>query len=93
MKLIDARYTVDNTLGPICVRGDVVQEDHGVPGWSGWVFIADSHEFLCVHQYSPSHMVHVHYSERRLKDDSPWGLEKEGESFLRSLVFTPLASR
>lgn len=93
LKLIDAKYTVDNTLGPICVRGNFVQEDRGVPGWSESVFIVHGHGFLCVHPNSTAHMVHIHYSERRLKDDPPWEFREEGESFLKSLMFIPLVSQ
>lgn len=78
----------DKTLAPDCVRYDVTYEDHGVPGYSGSIFILENHGFVCFHPDLPDAVIDIQYSQRRLQEEAPPSLESEGEPFVKSLLFT-----
>ena len=77
----------DKTLAHDCVRYDVTHEDRGVPGYRGSIFIWDAHGFICVHPDLPDTVVDIQYSQRRLQQEPAVPLEREGEPFVKSVLF------
>lgn len=88
-RVVARKVSEDRVLGSDCLRYDVTAEDRGVPGYAGAIFILDLHGFFCLHPDSPSSLIDIQYSERKLPQEKPHSsLEAEGEAFLKSLRFT-----
>jgi len=51
-KNIDFRASINSDLSPGCVREDGVEEDHGVPGAPGLIFVITSRTYFCLHPLS-----------------------------------------
>ena len=76
--------------GADCQRADNIVEDRGVPGYSGKLFILEMHGLTCIHPDMPAAIIDIQYSQRRLADEAPMDITKEGEAFIQSLEFLPL---
>ena len=87
---LEVKLSLDKCLGWDCARIDYTSEDRGLPSFPGSVFILTGHHFVFLHPDSPTLVIHVNYGQRYLRGQQPLPLEAEVESFLKSLVFTPI---
>ncbi len=87
LRLIEFKSSSDETLGFSCKKYDVSSEDRGNPNCPSCVYILQVHGLACLHPSSPV-LVKLEYSPRvPPQGDSILSVEKEGEAFLRSLIF------
>ena len=88
-KSIDFRASINSDLSPGCVREDGVEEDHGVPGAPGLIFVITSRTYFCLHPLSTETsplLVELHVSQRYLRGGEPLPIEAEVEPFFRGYL-------
>ena len=90
---MQAEFTIDDTLAPLCVRFDLNAEDSRVGGYPGPVYLLDAHGLFCVHPDAPDMLVMIDHSRRTKQGDTPVAAQAEGERFLSSLRFSPIQGR
>ena len=92
----DDRHTVienlvelDQVAGRFCVRHYTKAEDRGALYAKGKMLLAETVGISCLHPDSPGLSISVSYTERGYPQEASAALRAEGESFVRSLRFTP----
>jgi hypothetical protein len=86
LRLIEFKSSSDESLGVSCKKYDVSSEDRGNPNCPSCIYILQVHGLACLHPSSPV-LVKLEYSPRVPQGESIPSVEKEGEAFLRSLIF------
>jgi len=75
-----------------CVQYDHVVEERDNPKVAGAILTITAHGFICRNSYSPDWLISAFYSERYIpgeKIDVGPSFKREGQSFLKNIVFTP----
>jgi hypothetical protein len=92
----DERHTVienlvelDQAAGRFCVRHHTKAEDRDALYARGKMLLAETIGVSCLHPDSPGLSISVSYTERGYPQEASAALRAEGESFVRSLRFTP----
>lgn len=92
----DERHTVienlvelDQAAGRFCVRHRTKAEDRDALYARGKTLLAETTGVSCLHPNSPGLSISVSYTERGYPQEASAALQAEGESFVRSLKFTP----
>lgn len=90
---VEFRYEDIDTLSPFCVRYSNKFEDHGKKSTNDRDFFrVRKTGILCMHPGSPQDGIDMYYIERSLSSSSEPSFQKEGEQFLSSLRFYPVAN-
>jgi len=87
--VIANRVEMDNLPGRFCVRHYTKAEDRGAPYARGQALLAETFGVSCLHPDNPNLNISVSYTERGDPAETSAELRAEGESFVRSLKFTP----
>jgi len=87
--VIANRVEMDNIPGRFCVRHYTKVEDRGAPQAQGQALLAETFGVTCLHPDNPNLNISVSYTERGSPAETSAELRAEGESFVRSLKFTP----
>ena len=92
----DERHTVienlvelDQAAGRFCVRHYTKAEDRDALYARGKTLLAETIGVSCLHPDNPGLSISVSYTERGYPQEASAALRAEGESFVRSLKFTP----
>jgi len=88
-RVIENRVEVDVRLGDFCVRHHTTAEDRDAPYAQGRTLLAETFGITCLHPDNPNLIISVSYTERGNPAETSAELRAEGESFVRSLKFTP----
>lgn len=84
-------FALDPAVGSDCVRYHREAKDHGSPVAPGKTLILDVFGIACLHPDDPHRAVDIEYSERSLEGNVTSSVYAEGEAFLSSLQFVPIA--
>jgi hypothetical protein len=87
--VIENRVEIDNTLGRFCVRHYTKSEDRDALYAQGKALLAETFGVSCLHPDNANLNIGVSYTERGDPAETSAELRAEGESFVRSLKFTP----
>jgi len=87
--VIANRVEIDNRPGRFCVRHYTKAEDRDAPYAQGKTLLAETFGVSCLHPDNPNLNISVSYTERGNPAETSAELRAEGESFVRSLKFTP----
>jgi hypothetical protein len=88
-KVTVASVEVDAGAGPFCVRYRTTADDRGAANARGRSLLVETVGLSCLHTERRDLAVDVSYTERGLPGETGSRLRDEGESFIRSLKFTP----
>lgn len=88
-RIIENRVELGNLPGHFCVRHYTKAEDRDAPYAGGKTLLAETFGISCLHPDNPGLSISVTYTERGSAGETGTELRAEGESFLRSLKFTP----
>jgi hypothetical protein len=86
-KMINLKYSLDNSYDTPCFRYDAKAEDRKVPGFSDSIFIFHNWGLMCVHPEHRNEIYTLNASQRYFKGESPTNLESEFEPLLNSMQF------
>jgi hypothetical protein len=90
---LQRRVTKENRLGQEILQVDFRVEDHGVPYAPDKTFILTGQDLYFPHPDHPRWLlVKCSYSQRYLQGAASLPVEAETESFLNSVVFTPVSN-
>ena len=90
-RTLERRVSIDHRQGQEILRVDFQVEDRGVPYAPGKIFILTGQDLYLPHPDHPRWLlIKCSYSQRYLQGAAPLPVEREMESFLKSVVFTPL---
>ncbi len=84
-----AAVALDAEAGPFCVRYRTTADDSGAANARGRTLLVETVGLSCLHTARPDLAVDISYTERGLPGETGTRLRDEGESFIRSLKFTP----
>lgn len=84
-------FALDPAVGSDCVRYHRKAEDHGSPVAPSKTLILDVFGIACLHPDDPHRAVDIEYSERSLDGNVTSSVYAEGQAFLSSLRFVPIA--
>jgi hypothetical protein len=87
--VIENRVELDDRLGRFCVRHYTKAEDRDAPYAQGKTLMAETFGVSCLHPDNANLNISVSYTERGTPAETSSELRAEGESFVRSLKFTP----
>ena len=87
--VITNRVEIDAAPGRFCVRHYTKEEDRGAPYAKGKALRVETFGVSCLHPADPRLSISVSYTERGNPAETSAELRAEGESFVRSLKFTP----
>ncbi len=88
-RVIENRVELGNLPGRFCVRHYTKAEDRDAPYAQGKTLLAETFGISCLHPDNPGLSISVTYTERGSPGETSSELRAEGESFVRSLKFTP----
>lgn len=88
-RVTENRVEVDDRLGRFCVKYHVKSEDRDAPYAKGKTLLAETFGITCLHPENANLNINVSYTERGNPAETSAELRAEGESFVRSLKFTP----
>ena len=88
-RVTENRVETDKGAGRFCVKYQVKAEDRDAPYAEGKTLSAETFGVTCLHPDSPNLIISVSYTERGSPAETSAELRAEGESFVRSLKFTP----
>ena len=77
---------LDQSIGYVCWRYDLILEDRGVEKFPDAAFVIDFHSYECIDR-SFKLLVTLLYSQRVHQDAKPVDISSEGNKFLKSLKF------
>jgi len=83
-------YTTVAVNGAECVKSVMSADDHGVPYDLGTHYILDGSSLCCIYPESPSRMIVLGYSQRRVAWSPPLTLDAESQQWIDSLRFKNL---
>lgn len=90
---LGTRVSPETRLGAECVRTETIAEERDNAGAPGALLTLTIDGVYCRHPLSPRSLVHLSYSERRLKSAPSrvnTALQDEAEAVLRSVLFVTL---
>lgn len=87
--VIENRVEMDDRLGRFCVKYHIKTEDRDAPYAQGKTLLAETFGVTCLHPENANLNISVSYTERGNPAETSAELRAEGESFVRSLKFTP----
>ena len=88
-KVTIAAVEIDANAGPFCVRYQTRTDDRGAANARGKTLLAETFGLSCLHTENNSIAIDVSYTERGLPGETGTRLRDEGETFIRSIKFTP----
>ncbi len=88
-RVIENRVEMDERLGRFCVKYQIRAEDRDAPYSQGKTLMAETFGVTCLHPDNANLNISVSYTERGDPAETSAELRAEGESFVRSLRFTP----
>jgi hypothetical protein len=85
--IISQAAELDQSIGYVCYKYDLVAEDREVKGFPNVVFVVDFHAYECIDPLFKM-IVTLYYSQRVHSEAQRADIKREGENFLKSLKFT-----
>jgi hypothetical protein len=82
---------LDQSIGYICWKYDLILEDRGVEKFPDTAFVIDFHSYECINR-SFKMVVTLLYSQRVHPEAKPADISREGNKFLKSLRFIDRSS-
>lgn len=90
LRFLEEEYVTENTPGRTCIRYRLKAEAILAPQARGVPLTLEINGFSCTHPESLRTSIDIHYSERGGPGPDSEGMRREGEEFIRGIVFTPL---